>query len=107
MQILTRSAITISYKKPFITWANNLTPEIPFEENLLGESKTYLAKELFDDAEKQMRKHYKAIFEFELEGVWLDENDWPQKRTFKIFCEWFDYEVSDIVIDLLDKSLYE
>lgn len=81
MEMLSRSAITITYKKPFITWANHLTPELPFEENMLGESKTYLVQALFDDAEKLVKKHYKAIFEFELEGVWLDENDWPQKNN--------------------------
>ena len=107
MNILSRSAITISYKKPFIDWNNKLTPDILLHENILGESKTYLTDELFDDAEKLVKKHYKDIFEIELEGMWTDENDWPQKRTFKLFKEWFNYEVSDFVVDLLRKNLYD
>jgi len=107
MRILSRSAITITYKKPFIDWHNYLFPDSPFEENMFGKSKTYLANEIFDGAEKIPKKYYKDIFEMELEGIWTDENDWPQKRTFKLFGKWFDYEVSDMVIDLLEKSLYD
>ncbi|MDI1234540.1 MAG: hypothetical protein PSX81_09680 [bacterium] len=107
MNILNRSAITISYKKPFIDWNNDLTPDMLLEENMLGESKTYLTNAFFDDAEKLMKKYFKDIFEMELEGMWTDENDWPQKRTFKLFNEWFNYEVSDIVIDLSKNEIYD
>lgn len=107
MNLLNRSAITVSYKKPFINWSNKLTPDMLLDENMLGESKTYLTNEIIDDAEKLIKKYYKQIFEMELEGMWTDENDWPQKRTFKLFNEWFNYEVSDFVIDLSNKSLYE
>lgn len=106
MNVLNRSAITITYKKPFVDWNNQLIPDMLLEENMLGESKTYLIAELYDDAEKLMKKHYKLIFEIELEGIWTYENDWPQKRTFKLFNEWFNYEISDFVIDLSNKNLY-
>ena len=107
MDVLNRSAITISYKKPFIDWNNNLTPDMTLEENMLGESKTYLTNDLFDDAEKLVKKYYKDIFEIELEGMWTDEKDWPQKRTYKLFNEWFTYEVSDFVIDLSTKNMHD
>jgi hypothetical protein len=100
MEVLNRSAITISYKKPFIDWNNRLFPDMPMHENMLGESKTYLINQLFDDAEKAVKKYYKEIFEAELEGICIDENEWPDKRTFKLFNEWFNYEVSDWVMDL-------
>ncbi len=107
MNLLSRSAITISYKKPFIEWNNKLTPDMLLDENILGESKTYLTHELFDDAERLVKKYYKDIFEIELDGMWTNENDWPQKRTFKLFNEWFNYEVSDFVVDLSNKNLYD
>ncbi len=43
MEIYNRSAITVTAKKPFIDWNNSLTPEMPMNINLLGESHTYLA----------------------------------------------------------------
>ncbi len=107
MNILNRSAITVKAKQPFIDWANALTPELPMEINILGESKTYLTNPDFDNAEKHIKKYFKQIFEEELEGVWLDENDWPSKRDFKTFCEWFDFEISDMVIDLSKKNLFD
>jgi hypothetical protein len=107
MRVLYRSAITITYKKPFIDWNNKLFPDLPIEENILGESKTYLINSLFDDAGKVIKKHYKIIFETELEGICIDENEWPEKRTFKLFNEWFSYEISDWVMDLSKNSLFE
>lgn len=100
MKVINRSAITINYNKPFVDWSNALTPELPMSEKMLGESTTYLVKGDFDNSEKCIKKYFKKIFEEELEGQWTDENDWPQNRTFKLFNEWFTYEISDLVIDL-------
>ena len=58
MELINRSAITISYKKPFIQWHNALFADMPMHENMLGESKTYLVKSDFDDAQKLIKKHY-------------------------------------------------
>jgi hypothetical protein len=110
MIVYNRSAITISYKKPFVDWNNQLSPELQIDEAILGESKTYLTKPDFEDADKLIKKYYKEIFELELEGMWTDENDWPQERDFKTFNEWFSYGISDWVVDLdkspLDGDLY-
>lgn len=105
MKIYNRSAITINYKKPFIDWNNALTPEFKMDAGMLGESKTYLTKEVFKNANQLIKKYYKTIFELELEGMWTDEKDWPQKRDFKTFCDWFTYEISDWVVDLDHKPL--
>lgn len=100
MEIVNRSAITINYKKPFIDWSNALIPEFDMSEQMLGESTTYLVKGDFDNADKLIKKYFKKIFEEELEGQWTDENDWPQKRTFRLFEEWFSYSISDLVLEL-------
>lgn len=107
MEILNRSAITITPKLPFMDWANCLTPEFHMEINVLGESHTYLSNPDFEDAEKHIKKYFKPIFEEELEGIWTDEKDWPQKRDYKTFCEWFHFEISDWVQDLSAKPLFE
>ena len=106
MNILNRSAITTTAKQPFIDWANALAPDFPLSLGVLGESKTYLTNPDFDDAEKHLKKYYKEIFENEVVGIWLDENDWPQKRDYKTFCEWFQVEISDCVVDLSKKSIF-
>lgn len=105
MKILERSSITISYKKPFIDWNNNLTPELALNISMLGESKTYLTKVDFENADQLIKKYFKEIFELELDGTWTDENDWPQNRNFSTFCDWFNFEISDWVTDLEKKKL--
>ncbi len=100
MKILNRSAITVTYKKPFVDWHNALMPDMPLPDNMIGESSTYLVSELFDDADKLLRKHYNEIFENELFQMWTDENDWPQKITYKLFNEWFSVEIAGFVYDL-------
>ena len=83
MRTINRSAITITYKKPFIDWHNKLFPDIIYHENILGESKTYLINQIFDNAEQVLKKHFKDIFEIELEGICTDESDWPKKEKFQ------------------------
>lgn len=100
MKITNRSAITVTFKKPFIDWHNSLMPDMPLDENTLRESVTYLVPELYDDADKHLRKYFKEIFENELFQMWTDENDWPQKITYKLFHEWFSVEVSGFVYNL-------
>jgi hypothetical protein len=111
MHIINRSSITISFKKPFADWINKLDPEHPVQEMMLGESSTYLIKEMFDNAGDLIKKRYKDIFENELMVMWTDENDWPSNRTFKMFNEWFAYEISGFVYDTMkspiERSIYE
>jgi hypothetical protein len=106
MKVVNRSAITLTYKKPFIDWHNKLFPEMPYEENMLGESKTYLINQIFNNAEQVLKKHYKEIFEIELDGICMDESEWPQNRTYKMFHEWFSIEISDWVTDLSNQYMF-
>ena len=78
---------------------------MPISEKMMGSSRTYLTNPDFEDAEKHLKKYFKQIFEEELEAMWTDEEEWPQKRDFKTFCEWFEYEISDWVVDLSKKPL--
>ena len=106
MNVISRSAISITYKKPFIDWNNPLFPDLPMHENKIGESKTYLIDELFNNAGDVIKKYHKQIFETELEGICIDENEWPGKRTLSLFKEWFSYEISDWVMDLSKKDMF-
>ena len=95
-----KSAITISYKKTFIDWNNKIFPELPMEEDMLGESSTYLAKIEFDDPEMLLEKHFKQIFNAELNNITDDEKKWPSPLNIDLFLDWFYVEVSDTVVEL-------
>ena len=59
-----------------------------------------------DKYEKFVRKHCTEIFEHELNGWYTDPAMWPQDRSWKVFQEWFDYEIQTMVLDMVpDKPL--
>jgi hypothetical protein len=34
-----------------------------------------------------------------------DEKDWIQKRTYKLFTEWFDIEIHSMILDLEETAI--
>ncbi|BAU56077.1 hypothetical protein [Mucilaginibacter gotjawali] len=67
-----------------------------------SETTVYLvkARNSFEDTEKWLKSNFNKIFENELNGRHTDENDWPAKRTYKLFTEWFDAEIHITVEDI-------
>lgn len=100
METIYNSAITITYKKPFIDWNNKQFPELPMEEDVLGESTTYLTKAAFDDPEQLLLKYFKQIFKAELSIITDDEKKWPSPLNIDLFEDWFYFEISDSVTEL-------
>ena len=96
-----RSAVAIKPKQPFLDWTNALTPDFPQTE---AQGTVYLVKMMDDNeaVEKWLKKNYKKIFENELNGQSTGEEDWPTKRDWKLFNEWFDYSVHPFVVDILE-----
>ena len=96
---INRHAILISPKQPLLNWINALYPEIAEDGS---ETTIYLMKEQLtkEDTEKWLQKKFGDIFENELNTRHMDENDWPQKRTYKLFTEWFSASVHTEVLDM-------
>ena len=42
----------------------------------------------------------------ELDGWHTNKKEWPQKRTYKMFKEWFRIDISTAVYDIENKTLY-
>jgi hypothetical protein len=47
-----------------------------------------------------IRRHYKAMFEEELNSWYTDPDMWPKDRSFKTFKKFFTIQVSTVVFDL-------
>ena len=73
-------------------------------EDLRKEAHIYLIPERLqdDDWEKQLKKHFAAIFEHELWGWCEDPELWPVKRTYSAFRKWFEVEFHSMVLELGD-----
>lgn len=100
-----RLAIIIKAKQPLLDWAAELFPN-----ELIDISTTdpvvYLI-ELEEDipSENYFKKHFDRYFQSELESWCADKKLWPQRRTHKMFHQWFDVQVSSMVYDMEETPL--
>ncbi len=100
---INRIAIIVRPKKPFFTWINSVFPENrPIHEN--EENNIYLIheKDSNDLILKWIKKKFDIIFTNELNDWCTEENAWPKNRDYKMFSEWFDIEISSMILDLED-----
>lgn len=97
---INRNAIVVKPQKPFLDWINNLYPE--YNVSNAFESNIYLVLEMEsnEDIEKWLKRNFDKIFQNELNDWHTNEDNWPVKRTFKIFQEWFTFEINSMIIDL-------
>lgn len=94
-----RNAISIRHKKPFWDWVNYLYPNSPREMN---DGNVYLigVKNSPEDIEKWLKKNFDKLFKNELNDWHTDTKDWPQKRSFELFKDWFEYGVYSLVLEV-------
>ncbi|MDP1766787.1 MAG: hypothetical protein Q8K83_07810 [Methylotenera sp.] len=108
---LNRGLVIIRYKQPYVDWVK-IAGDAPMEISLQqanddGDSfllPTYESQidpvDGTEDAIKWVEKRWRMFFEHILESWILDEAEWPQKRSLKMFREWFDIEYKSIVWDM-------
>lgn len=97
--MINRSAVIVRPKQPYVDWAKGLD-DSGMDPSKNGDRTVYLLPEYDDDVEglALLSKGYEHIFEAELEGWHLIEDNWPANRTFAMFCEWFDIELNSMVV---------
>jgi len=102
---INRNAIVVKPKQALFDWVNSIYPESPVEA--AHEGTVYLVKENDSNEaiEKWLKKNYDNIFQNELNNWHTDEKDWPQKRTYKQFTEWFDVEIHSMIVDLEETAI--
>ncbi|HZY35671.1 MAG TPA: hypothetical protein VFE53_03420 [Mucilaginibacter sp.] len=99
-----RHAVVVKPRQPLLDWINAIYPDFAEDGS---ETTVYLVKVQLSlqDTEKWLKRYFKDIFESELNDRHTDENDWPQRRTYKLFKEWFDIELHEHVVDMEDKPM--
>ncbi|MBK5210242.1 MAG: hypothetical protein JJE44_12195 [Flavobacteriaceae bacterium] len=94
---INRFAIVVKPLKPFADWLFNLYPKDEYPEFM--ESHIYLVNDEIDDLEAWLKKKFDRFFKFELDNWHTEKKEWPQKRTYKMFKQWFQVELSTMVFD--------
>ena len=93
---INRSAIIIKPLQPFIDWCSNLYPE---DLDDIKETRTYLISEDIEDIDFWLTKKFDNLFSFELNSWHTNKKEWPQKRNYKMFKEWFEIDISTMIFD--------
>jgi hypothetical protein len=57
------------------------------------------------DLNRVLKKCFDSIFSEELAGWYNDPSVWPDRRTVKMFREWFEVEFASMITDLSDDPL--
>ncbi len=98
-----RTAFMVKPKTAFLNWVSQIT-DGSIDTGEFTKGRIYLAPMMFESNElgKWLKKNFDTIFSIELNG-WSEATDeWPQKRTYKMFNDWFSVEQYSDVIDLED-----
>ena len=110
--MLNRSAVVVGPKQPFLDWLRALPNPVDEEltlDALKVDRTVYLVPE-WDTPEQfnaVLRECFDVIFEAELAGWWTEPSDWPSRRTFAIFKQWFDVESHSVIEDLCEGLLID
>lgn len=97
-----RSAIILKPLQPFIDWHNSLYPDSTLDEIDVD---IYLVNNKIDDLEGWLKKKYDKLFTIELYEWHTNKKDWPQKRNYKMFKQWFQVQISTEIYDLEKKPI--
>ena len=98
---INRSAISLKPLQPFINWHDTIYPDSKFDESTFNEVNIYLVNNSnYEDIEAYLKKKFDKYFMMELDGWHTNKKEWPQRRTYKIFKEWFRIDISTAVYDV-------
>lgn len=98
---INRSAISLKPLQPFIDWHNTIYPDSKIDESFFQEVNIYLINNTYyEDVEAHLKKKFDNYFQRELEGWHTNKKEWPQRRNYKMFKEWFRIDISTAVLDL-------
>ncbi|MDZ4808055.1 MAG: hypothetical protein SGI96_07260 [Bacteroidota bacterium] len=101
LPVINRNVVIIKPRAPFMDWLRKMYfPEEP--PQLSGESTVYLLPEYetVKETEKYVKKNFDRIFGSELWSWDTEEKNWPAKRNYKLFTEWFDIKFSCMAYDM-------
>ena len=104
MFFINRSVAVIKPKQPFADWVNSLA-DAGDDQYTIQDFSTDCSVILLpvvdsdEQAEAFIKDMFRDLFELELSSWMTDDETWPEKRTYKMFLDWFDVEFHSMVFD--------
>lgn len=102
---INRHLIVLMPKQPVLDWIRRVDPNPPdlTLDQLRLEQNAFLVPDDLDGqqgVEKWVQRRWQMFFESFLAEWYTVESWWPQKRTFKMFKDWFDIQYHSMVWDM-------
>jgi hypothetical protein len=98
---INRIAVVLIPTEACLEWVNSCPSERAMTiGEMQREPTAYLIPEGEAKLESCIRRHYRAMFEQELNSWYTDPEMWPKDRSFKTFQKFFTIHVSSMVFDL-------
>lgn len=94
---INRSAIILKPLQPFLDWCTHLYPK---DTDVMDETNTYLVSDDVENVDAWLKNNFDKLFVLELEAWHTNKKEWPQKRSYKMFKQWFQVDISTMVYDL-------
>lgn len=111
LPMVNRCAVLLSPKPPYVAWANSLDDDGPRFEDVDDPNDDPRQVFLIPDVDQPgqaaafVDKHFNMFFEEWLESWCTDPSMWPQRRTRRMFREWFEVRIFELVHDTVDEPL--
>jgi len=105
MAMLNRTAIILIPKQPYADWANSIDDGPRFEISEANDNLTvFLGPDLdtVEEIDAFVTKHFQLFFGHWLFGWSTDPAQWPQRRTRRMFRDWFEVRIHTMVEDVVD-----
>lgn len=101
MDFINRDGLYVKPKSPYVEWANSLDTDGPrYNPERHGGTIYLLEPEIPPGRiERHIRKICRQIFEQELFAWHTSVDDWPEKRTYQQFVQWFEVRYVPEVLD--------
>lgn len=109
MYIVDRSAAVLKPRQPFLDWLSHLPGndiKLSLDE-IRSDCTVVMIPEVTEpeDGIAHIDDIADKLFEMELASWVEDESLWPQKRSLKLFWEWFDVEIHLGVLDSVAEEI--
>ena len=103
---INRMATIVEPKEPYLNWARSVDDDGLIDKmSRAGLTSVYLIEEE-EPADRALRRHWDWIFEEKLHSWSRNRGEWPKKRTYKIFREWFDVRLVELILDPVDAPIF-
>ena len=99
---INRCALVLEPTEVYLAWAKECPegdPDLTLDDLREEGGSVYLIPEIDAEPETWLKRHFKALFEEELEAWCTDDAFWPEKRTYKVFQSFFEVRFHSMVFD--------